>query len=87
MTVDMAVKMGAVALKNPLMTASGTFGYASEFAEVCDVGRLGGVVTKGISLRPRAEGARGRVGTPRALLARREGSALPWRSTGSPSPG
>jgi dihydroorotate dehydrogenase (NAD+) catalytic subunit len=53
MTVDMAVTMGALTLKNPVMTASGTFGYASEFAEVCDVGRLGGVVTKGISLKPR----------------------------------
>ncbi|MBI5482403.1 MAG: dihydroorotate dehydrogenase [Deltaproteobacteria bacterium] len=52
--VDMAVTMGALALKNPVMTASGTFGYAAEFADVCDVGALGGVVTKGISLQPRA---------------------------------
>ena len=52
--VDMSVTMGTVALKNPVMTASGTFGYAAEFAAVCDVGALGGVVTKGISLRPRA---------------------------------
>jgi dihydroorotate dehydrogenase (NAD+) catalytic subunit len=54
MTVDMRVQMGTLALKNPLLTASGTFGYASEFAAVCDVSALGGVVTKGISLRPRA---------------------------------
>jgi dihydroorotate dehydrogenase (NAD+) catalytic subunit len=53
MSVEMAVSMGAVALKNPVMTASGTFGYAAELAPLCDVGLLGGVVTKGISLEPR----------------------------------
>jgi len=53
MTVSMRVAMGSLELKNPVMTASGTFGYAAEFAEVCDVAALGGVVTKGISLAPR----------------------------------
>jgi dihydroorotate dehydrogenase (NAD+) catalytic subunit len=52
-TVDMRVAMGALAFRNPVMTASGTFGYAAEFAAVCDVAALGGVVTKGISLKPR----------------------------------
>jgi dihydroorotate dehydrogenase (NAD+) catalytic subunit len=52
-SVEMAVTMGAVALKNPVMTASGTFGYAAELAPLCDVRLLGGVVTKGISLRAR----------------------------------
>jgi dihydroorotate dehydrogenase (NAD+) catalytic subunit len=53
-TPDLRVQMGEVALKNPVLTASGTFGYAREFAAVCDIGALGGVVTKGISPKPRA---------------------------------
>ena len=47
--VDLSVLVGAVRLRNPLLTASGTFGYGVEFDDVLDVSRLGGVVTKTIT--------------------------------------
>ncbi len=53
MTVDLKVTFGALNLKNPIMTASGTFGYGQEFAAITDVAALGGLATKGISPRPR----------------------------------
>ena len=40
-------------LKNPVMTASGTFGYGTEFAPYGDLSRLGGMVVKGLSMQPR----------------------------------
>ncbi|MCL2457986.1 MAG: dihydroorotate dehydrogenase [Desulfobulbus sp.] len=51
--VDLSVSLGSLALANPVLTASGTFGYASEFAHLVPLSRLGGVVVKGISLAPR----------------------------------
>lgn len=51
--VDLAVTLGSLVLANPVLTASGTFGYAAEFARLVDLNRLGGVVVKGISLEPR----------------------------------
>lgn len=53
MTVDMTTRFGALEMRNPIMTASGTFGYAKEFEALTDLSALGGVVTKGISPRPR----------------------------------
>ncbi len=47
--VDLSVTVGTVRLRNPLLTASGTFGYGVEFDDVLDVGVLGGVVTKTIT--------------------------------------
>jgi len=47
------VKIGSLVLKNPVMTASGTFGYGEEYAPYVDLNRLGAVVVKGISLEPR----------------------------------
>jgi dihydroorotate dehydrogenase (NAD+) catalytic subunit len=49
---DMSVNIGGIALKNPVMTASGTFGYAREFAHYIDLNRLGAIVVKGLSLNP-----------------------------------
>ena len=49
----MRVKIGPMELKNPVMTASGTFGYGEEFSEFFDLARLGAVVMKGISVNPR----------------------------------
>ena len=49
---DLSVQLGALNLKNPVLTASGTFGYGREFASVMDPGLLGGIVVKGISLKP-----------------------------------
>ncbi len=51
---DMSVMLGSLELNNPVMTASGTFGYAREFEGLVDLKRLGAVVVKGISLRPRS---------------------------------
>jgi dihydroorotate dehydrogenase (NAD+) catalytic subunit len=51
--VDMAVELGPLKLKNPIVTASGTFGYGTEFSPFFDLSRLGGLVVKGLSLLPR----------------------------------
>lgn len=51
---DLAVQVGALSLKNPVLTASGTFGYGREYAPIMDPGLLGGIVVKGISLKPMA---------------------------------
>jgi len=49
---DLSVTFAGIKLKNPVLTASGTFGYGEEFAEFVDLNRLGGVIVKGISLKP-----------------------------------
>ncbi|MDP2689037.1 MAG: dihydroorotate dehydrogenase [Deltaproteobacteria bacterium] len=49
----LAVTVAGIRLKNPVMTASGTFGYGSEFAPYTDLERLGAIVVKGLSLKPR----------------------------------
>ena len=49
---DLSVRLGHLTLKNPVMTASGTFGYAKEFEHLLDLNRLGGIVVKGLSLLP-----------------------------------
>ena len=51
---DLAVQVDDLSLKNPVLTASGTFGYGQEFAPIMDPSLLGGVVVKGISLKPMA---------------------------------
>ena len=51
--VGLGVRIGRLELKNPVMTASGTFGYGQEFAPYCDLNRLGAIVVKGLSLEPR----------------------------------
>ena len=51
--VDLAVEIAGVKLANPLMTASGTCGYADEYADFVDLGQLGAFVTKSISVQPR----------------------------------
>lgn len=52
-TANLKVKIGTLYLKNPIMVASGTFGYAEEFKDFIDLRRLGAVVTKTITLNPR----------------------------------
>lgn len=49
---QMRVDIGGIEIKNPVMTASGTFGYASEFKDLIDLNRLGAIVVKGLSLEP-----------------------------------
>lgn len=59
--VNLAVNKGKLALKNPILTASGTFGYADEFDDFMNVSKLGAVITKAISLRPRPGNSWNRV--------------------------
>ena len=49
----MNVEIAGLKLKNPVMTASGTFGYGEEYSDYVDLNRLGGIVVKGLSLKPR----------------------------------
>jgi dihydroorotate dehydrogenase (NAD+) catalytic subunit len=49
---DLTVDIGGLKLQNPVMTASGTFGYAREFAHYMDLNRLGAIIVKGLSLNP-----------------------------------
>ena len=51
--VNLNVKIGALELKNPVMTASGTFGYGHEFSDFIDVDKLGAYIVKGTTLEPR----------------------------------
>jgi len=50
--MDLSVTIGNLKLKNPVMTASGTFGYGEEYSEFVDLNKLGAIVVKGISLEP-----------------------------------
>jgi dihydroorotate dehydrogenase (NAD+) catalytic subunit len=50
--MNLTVNIGHLKLKNPVMTASGTFGYGEEYSEFVDLNSLGAVVVKGISLKP-----------------------------------
>jgi len=63
--VDLAVRLGPLELPNPILTASGTFGYGLEFAGLADLEKLGGIVTKGLSLEPLAGNPPPRVGETR----------------------
>lgn len=49
---DIQVNIGGIAMKNPVMAASGTFGYGKEYADLIDLNKLGAIVVKGISLKP-----------------------------------
>jgi dihydroorotate dehydrogenase (NAD+) catalytic subunit len=49
----MRVSIGSLHLKNPVMTASGTFGYGEEYGSLVNLHRLGAIIVKGISLQPR----------------------------------
>jgi dihydroorotate dehydrogenase (NAD+) catalytic subunit len=62
-------RLGPLALKNPIVTASGTFGYGLEFTEFVDLARIGGLCTKGLSLEPHAGNAPPRIcETPAGML-------------------
>ncbi len=51
--VDLKIQLAKLQLKNPVMTASGTFGYGTEYADFIDISRIGGIVVKGTTLRER----------------------------------
>lgn len=68
-TPRLAVDVGGIRLKNPVVTASGTFGYGMEFAPLIDLNRLGGICTKGIYLQPKMGNPTPRiVETPAGML-------------------
>jgi dihydroorotate dehydrogenase (NAD+) catalytic subunit len=66
---DLSVEIAGIKMRNPVMTASGTFGYGEEYSSYVDLERLGGIVTKGLSLRPKAGNPMPRiVETPGGML-------------------
>jgi dihydroorotate dehydrogenase (NAD+) catalytic subunit len=67
--VDLGVRVGSLALRNPVLTASGTFGYGDEYAHVVELKSIGGVVTKTVTVRPRPGNPPRRVAeTPAGML-------------------
>ena len=50
---DLSVKIGGLQMKNPVMTASGTFGYGEEYADFIDISQIGGIIVKGTTLAHR----------------------------------
>ncbi|MBI3378017.1 MAG: dihydroorotate dehydrogenase [Nitrospirae bacterium] len=67
--MNLTVNIGKLKLKNPVMTASGTFGYGEEYSEFVDLNKLGAVVVKGLSLLPREGNPPPRiVETPAGML-------------------
>jgi len=67
--IDLSVNVGGIAMKNPVMTASGTFGYGEEYADFVDIHQLGALVVKGITLKPRAGNPSPRIiETPAGML-------------------
>ncbi len=62
MKPDLRVNLGGITMRNPVMTASGTFGYGPEYADLVDLNQLGAIVVKGIRLEPTVGNA-----TPRTV--------------------
>jgi len=95
MTVDTKVRLPGMVLKNPILTASGTFGFGLEFADYGDLTALGGIAVKGLSLLPRLGNPMPRLAeTPCGMLnaiglqncgvetfLRDKLPRLPWRET------
>ncbi|MDP3428265.1 MAG: dihydroorotate dehydrogenase [Humidesulfovibrio sp.] len=93
--MDLRVEFAGLVLKNPIITASGTFGFGLEFSSFGDLKRLGGIVVKGLSLKPREGNPMPRVAeTPCGMLnaigiqnpgveafLRDKLPLLPWRET------
>ncbi|NWF90508.1 MAG: dihydroorotate dehydrogenase [Ignavibacteriaceae bacterium] len=68
-SVDLTVKIGSLTLTNPILLASGTVGYGNEIAEFIDLNKIGGIVTKSLSLKPRKGNPPQRiVETPSGML-------------------
>jgi dihydroorotate dehydrogenase (NAD+) catalytic subunit len=67
--VDMSVDLAGIRLRNPVLTASGTFGYGSEFAPFMDLSEIGGFVAKSLTLEPRSGNPPPRIAeTPSGML-------------------
>jgi dihydroorotate dehydrogenase (NAD+) catalytic subunit len=69
LTALLETRLGPLTLQNPILTASGTFGYGLEFTDFVDLARLGGICTKGLSLLPHAGNVPPRIcETPAGML-------------------
>ncbi len=69
MGINLETKIGKLRLKNPVLVASGTFGYAKEFEQLMDLKKLGGIVTKTLTIKPRLGNPPPRiVETPSGML-------------------
>jgi dihydroorotate dehydrogenase (NAD+) catalytic subunit len=67
--LNMEVTIGSLRLKNPIMTASGTYGFGKEYSEYYDLNKLGAVVVKGLTLKPREGNKAPRIAeTPAGIL-------------------
>lgn len=67
--IDMSVDFAGVKFKNPIIAASGTFGFGREYGEIYDISRLGGICVKGLTLKPRAGNSPPRIAeTPMGIL-------------------
>ena len=65
---NLSVNLCGVTLKNPVVAASGTFGFGREYNELYDIGRLGGVSTKGLTLEPRLGNLTPRIAESRGVI-------------------
>ena len=65
---DLSVKICGVTLKNPIIAASGTFGFGREYNEIYDISKIGGVSTKGMTLEPRAGNAVPRIAEGKSVI-------------------
>src|SRR5512143_3848732 len=69
MKPDLSVEIAGIRLKNPVLTASGTFGYGEDYRDIVDLNEIGGVIVKGVSLRPIAGNPPPRIWeTPSGML-------------------
>src|ERR1051326_2726179 len=75
---DLAVTLGSLELKNPVLTASGTFGFGAEWADFYDLSRLGGIMVKAVTVKPR-------LGNPMQRMVETPAGAL--NSIGLQNPG
>lgn len=68
-SVNMSVDIGGLKIKNPIMTASGTFGFGREYENYMDISKLGGIMVKGLTLKPRKGNISPRIAeTPSGML-------------------
>ena len=75
---NLSVNLCGITLKNPVIGASGTFGFGREFDELYDIGKIGGISTKGMTLEPR-------LGNPVPRIAESRGTIL--NAVGLQNPG
>jgi dihydroorotate dehydrogenase (NAD+) catalytic subunit len=69
MGISLSVKIGKLSLKNPVLVASGTFGYGEEYKGLVDINKLGAIITKTITLKPKAGNKPPRIAeTPQGML-------------------